>query len=566
MAFDAARSVMVLYGGVGDSLRQVHDDTWEWDGSTWSQAFPSATPGVNREPVTQMTFDPVRSETLLVTITKPLSGSGTAETWTFDGRAWRSHNTGPTLSYHDTPLLLSDPSAGRVLSLFPRNPGSSPPFPAEHDAWQWNGSVWSPLPVGGGPSRRVGSALAYDAARGEVLLFGGANHGNALDGTFDDTWLWDGQSWREHKGAPIFERRDAAVCYDSARQRVVLFGGRDRTWGYPLIPRDTHEWDGTQWITLPGGPGNRFGAAMAFDERRSRAVLFGGQVSPYYGGGGLQDTWEWDGTTWTQALPATKPPPCTTPAMAYDPVRGEIVMVCASTTWTYDGVDWSMRQPTRSPSPRPGAAMTYDPTRGAVVFAGGYGQSTFELWEWSGGDWSPRQVRGGPSTRGGAGLVFDRRRRELFLHGGEANLGTGPLGGTWRLGDHIIPADVAIGDAGCFGPVARPVTRPYGIPTLGNNGFALDVYVSGVNQTGAMLVGSAAASVSLGACVLGVDPLRSIVWPFTSNTQGFASLRLPIGATAALASVELYSQAAVLTMGTGLGVTLTNDLIVRLGH
>ena len=42
------------------------------------------------------------------------------------------------------------------------------------------------------PSARGGSAMAYDAARGRVVLFGGAD----VDGTpLGDTWTWDGTTW-----------------------------------------------------------------------------------------------------------------------------------------------------------------------------------------------------------------------------------------------------------------------------------------------------------------------------------------------------------------------------------
>ena len=37
-------------------------------------------------------------------------------------------------------------------------------------------------------------ALAFDAARGRTVLFGG---GNGAGATFDDTWEWDGSTWIE---------------------------------------------------------------------------------------------------------------------------------------------------------------------------------------------------------------------------------------------------------------------------------------------------------------------------------------------------------------------------------
>lgn len=35
MAFDRAREVIVLYGGIHSPI--TYDDTWEWDGGGWTQ-------------------------------------------------------------------------------------------------------------------------------------------------------------------------------------------------------------------------------------------------------------------------------------------------------------------------------------------------------------------------------------------------------------------------------------------------------------------------------------------------------------------------------------------------
>ena len=42
MAYDSARGVTVLFGGA--SLSGVFSDTWEWDGTSWTQLSPAASP------------------------------------------------------------------------------------------------------------------------------------------------------------------------------------------------------------------------------------------------------------------------------------------------------------------------------------------------------------------------------------------------------------------------------------------------------------------------------------------------------------------------------------------
>src|ERR1700689_4652090 len=65
---------------------------------------------------------------------------------------------------------------------------------------------------------------------------------------------------------------------------IVLFGG-----GSYLA--DTWEWNGSSWTqkTVANGPKPREQACMA--PLGSKELLFGG---------GYGDTWEWDGSTWTQ--------------------------------------------------------------------------------------------------------------------------------------------------------------------------------------------------------------------------------------------------------------------------
>src|SRR5262245_60363669 len=70
---------------------------------------------------------------------------------------------------------------------------------------------------------RSNAAMAYDSDRQRMVLFGG-NLGSA--GLFGDTWEWDGASWA-HRSAAVVPpaRTNHAMVYDAARRRVVLFGG-----------------------------------------------------------------------------------------------------------------------------------------------------------------------------------------------------------------------------------------------------------------------------------------------------------------------------------------------------
>ena len=79
--------------------------------------------------------------------------------------------------------------------------------------------------------------MAFDAARSQVVLFGGVSAGT----TFGDTWAWDGTDWTErtpvHSPSP---RTGPGMAYDIGRSQVVQFGGGDSL-------GDTWTWGGTDW-------------------------------------------------------------------------------------------------------------------------------------------------------------------------------------------------------------------------------------------------------------------------------------------------------------------------------
>lgn len=81
------------------------------------------------------------------------------------------------------------------------------------------------------------------------------------------------------------------MAYDRGRGLTVLFGGT--TLPGPIYWDDTWEWDGATWSarTTANIPHARENHAVAYDSSRGVTVLFGGD---YYGGQQpLDDTWEY---------------------------------------------------------------------------------------------------------------------------------------------------------------------------------------------------------------------------------------------------------------------------------
>jgi hypothetical protein len=73
-------------------------------------------------------------------------------------------------------------------------------------------------------SARMHHAMAYDAARGQVVLFGGSGGGSLSN----ETWVWDGTDWvKKLPSMAPSARAYSAMAYDLVRERMVLFGGTD---------------------------------------------------------------------------------------------------------------------------------------------------------------------------------------------------------------------------------------------------------------------------------------------------------------------------------------------------
>lgn len=293
-------------------------------------------------------------------------------------------------------------------------------------------AVWTRLDIDRMPPR-FGAAMAYDTSRGVTVLFGGSAPGSP-NTYFDDTWLWNGRGWsRAAATAAPSPRLNARMVFDSARGRIVLFGGS----GVNGTLGDTWEWDGTNWLrrATPTSPSPRESTQLAYDSKRKVTVLFGGikfdtgTMTPT----ATADTWEWDGTTWTQRTPTTNATAREGGAMVYDARRGRVVMFGGSTggpavpalVWEYDGTTWTSASPTPSPPARKNTAMAFDTASGKALLFGGFGTSSLDdLWSWDGTRWTLMNVVGRPAARDDHAVAYDVLRGRFVVTAGITSAGT----------------------------------------------------------------------------------------------------------------------------------------------
>jgi hypothetical protein len=104
---------------------------------------------------------------------------------------WSSLSPATSPAARDLAAQVYDPATGLVLF------GGVDSTNTYNDTWTWSGSTWSQTDDTGdvgctgfctaSPAVRVGPAMAFDPATGQLVLFGGVNGGT----TYNDTWDWD---------------------------------------------------------------------------------------------------------------------------------------------------------------------------------------------------------------------------------------------------------------------------------------------------------------------------------------------------------------------------------------
>jgi len=268
--------------------------------------------------------------------------------------------------------------------------------------------------------------MVYDAARHQVLLYGGMDGGIA-DG---DLWAWDGDHWtRLATGGPP-ARFGAVLAYDPGAQRVLLYGGTAN--GTHLT--DLWSWDGTAWTQLSasGGPGLGH-AAGGWDVVRNRLVIHRG----WSGTAPDDDTWEWDGSHWAQvtttvptAFAVALPSP-----MVYDGGRGALLMIVGNASagpgalWQWSGTAWSSLVAT--PATGHPAAVALRASNDLVMLVGTGASGRFATWQWNGTAFTNLGIAG-PTQRYLPRMAYDASRNQLVMFGGMNGSSAG-LGDTWTF-------------------------------------------------------------------------------------------------------------------------------------
>lgn len=462
---DPLTGALLRVGGSNNSLGAL-PHAWVWLDGRWERRT-GETPNDLYGTVANAT-DALRKQLVVVGGT---TATGT-QTWTFDGRRWQNPTTHPLLTLRSGHAMTFDSARGRVVLFGGR---ATPGTILLADTWEWDGTQWLLRQPGAAPPARYEHRLAYDAARGRTVLFGGRT--GAAGTQLGDTWEWDGTYWspRITSVAPI-PRYQHGMVYDAQRQRVVVAGGSSHllnqstetwewdgaTWmqtvasgtphsglwqttelvydarlGKTLLPivgrEELHEYTGSSWIRRPTAPMPRYSGTLTFDPMRNEALLFGGTPGS---AGPFGDTWRWRDGRWQLAPVSTSPSPRSLHATTFDAARGEIVLfggyfyassqpqLHIGDTWSWNGTTWAQRPTTGGPSARGGSVLGYHaPTQRVVLFGGNDTTTEYgDTWLWDGSTWTQATPPHSPSPRT-YGCAASRPN-DVVLFGGTARVGS----------------------------------------------------------------------------------------------------------------------------------------------
>lgn len=331
-------------------------------------------------------------------------------------------------------------------------------------------SGWSDL---GPPSTRAGAGMAYDAADGYVVVFGGyGDIGTTLDG---HTWSYANGCWKQLSPTTSPSPRvamqmvwdpnsaDCTSVFSSDTQGcVLLYGGCTalaRAGMYAgggvdcgTVASDTWEFYNGQWaqVTTTASPGGRFESGMAYDASSGDnfMILYGGCTtkSPCTVGA---DTWKFVGgatPTWTEicGITACLPGQLYLPAMAYDASSGDAYVLmyggesgstAVNSYWKFQSGLWTVLCSSAcTPGPRESALEQWDPTYGGILLVGGYNSATpaylSSTYEWKSGAWTLLCASCGFAPRAFGMMSFDIADDYMLLFGGEGTYSP-VLGDIW---------------------------------------------------------------------------------------------------------------------------------------
>jgi N-acetylneuraminic acid mutarotase len=287
MIYSSVNSAVIMHGGWDGT--NYRTETYKWDGSNWSDVTPVPNNIAN---LRGHGFSNDTDANRVIAFGGMITGAVLKnDTYEWNGSSWSVISpTGGTKPTARRYFAIAYDAYRQKTVLFGGLSGAG----NENDTWEftYSTSTWAQQAPAASPTVRNGGCMVYDPDRETVLMFGGYDGSNRLNQLYE----YNGSTWTliTPSGYDVpCVRAYFSMCYDSVRKKIIVFGGNPASGEYLA---DAWEYDSAAntWERMNAGfdagvtnPTARYYAMMAHHVSADQIVMFGG----YVGGASNAETW-----------------------------------------------------------------------------------------------------------------------------------------------------------------------------------------------------------------------------------------------------------------------------------
>jgi hypothetical protein len=180
MAYDAYDGYVLLYGGYNDTGLGVPNQTWAFEGGTWSRLMTTGSAPPDLGYGGTMVYDSALDSVVYF--------ADSNETYLYQAGNWKAIHAPIPGSLQGPGSLAYDPTSGQVLYI-----GGNTGYSYTNQTYAFNGTAWTTLHPLLSPPGSVSPCLVYDPGLQGVVFFGGS------------PGFGDNQTWKFGAGNVSFE-------------------------------------------------------------------------------------------------------------------------------------------------------------------------------------------------------------------------------------------------------------------------------------------------------------------------------------------------------------------------
>ncbi len=397
----------------------------------------------------------------------------------------------------------------------------------------FDGIDWTELTAAGaGAGPRSSPVMGWDSARGKLVVFGGKGDAASWNNRLQDTWEWDSvNGWVQRSPSTVPDKRWLTNGVYVPGFGVVFHGGNaEDSSGTVYFDNQTWAFDGVDWSVIATGPA-RHNGTLVYRAGVHDLLYFGGTA----GSGNLSETWRLDlsGTpTWSQVVTATQP--------TSDNATGGPGLI--------------------------GATGYTNEVTGNVVVHGGQGNGgppSRLTWEFDGSDWADISHPASPNVRNAPGQWLAATQHGYALCGNSSNVAR-----DWTQEHEWCPGTTTTYGSGCPGTGGVVPTISIGGCPIPGSAVTISIADGLGGSTALLLFGLGQGNAPIGGgCSLllsGVfGPTLSI--PLGGVGAGAGSTQFGGPLPAGTSGVTITFQAFVLDAASPVGGSATHGVQMDIG-